>query len=99
MVREVTLSATRYQINTDHSFNRPHIRPGGVQTDLRTTGLTPDQVEEAIVRDLDVFWRGGGTVPSVGHVERSVTVGGYAISYRAFQLGPHVVAISTYFMQ
>jgi hypothetical protein len=99
MVREATLSATHYQINTDHSFNRPHIGPGGVQTDLRTTGLTPDQVEEAIVRDLDAFWRGGGTVPSAGHVERSVTVRGYAISYRAFQLCPHVFAIGTYFMQ
>jgi hypothetical protein len=99
MVREVTLRGTRYQINTDHSFNRPHIAPSGVQTDLRTTGLTPDLVEEAIVRDLDVFWREGGTVPSAGHVERSVTVGGYTISYRAFQFGPQVIAIGTYFMQ
>lgn len=74
-------------------------------TDLRTTGLTADAIEREIIRDLTAFRAGGGVVAQprmpgfTGPTERTLTVGGHSISYRAVQTAPDQLGIGTYFLR
>lgn len=96
--RDWDSNGTTYQINTGHGFNRAH-RTG---TDLRSANLTPDQVEQAIIADLEKFRSGGGALPQVGRnvgtAERTIDVDGKSITYNAVQIGPDRVGVSTYWL-
>ncbi|MFU8874456.1 DNRLRE domain-containing protein [Micromonospora sp. SL4-19] len=96
--REWESNGTTYQINTGHGFNRAH-RTG---TDLRSTNLTPDQVEQAIIADIEKFKSGGGALPQVGRdvgtAERTIDVNGQSITYNAVQVGADRVGVSTYWL-
>ncbi|WP_127508968.1 DNRLRE domain-containing protein [Actinoplanes solisilvae] len=89
-----------YNINTGHGFNRAH----GGGTDLRTTGLTPDEVEKAIIADIEKFKGGGGKLadPADGtgvfKTERTIDVNGNSITYRANQTTPDTVNVATYWL-
>ncbi|MCG5434585.1 hypothetical protein [Micromonospora foliorum] len=96
--RDWESNGTTYQINTENGFNRPH-RTG---TDLRSANLTPDQVEQAIIADIEKFKSGGGALPQVGRnvgtEERVIDVDGKSITYNAVQIGPDRVGVSTYWL-
>ncbi|MET7671457.1 RHS repeat-associated core domain-containing protein, partial [Micromonospora luteifusca] len=96
--RDWESNGTTYQFNTGHGFNRPH-RTG---TDLRSANLTPDQVEQAIIADIEKFKSGGGALPQVGRnvgtAERAIDVDGKSITYNAVQIGPDRVGVSTYWL-
>ncbi len=105
LVRTTQSNGVTYQFKTGHAFNRPHTGPGGVVTDLRKTGLTPDEIETAIGNDLEAYSAAGGKIPVpktpgfLGPLERTITVGAYQISYRAIELGKAFRGIGTYFLQ
>ncbi|WP_250009045.1 polymorphic toxin-type HINT domain-containing protein [Actinoplanes sp. M2I2] len=100
--RSAKVGDDQWHFNTGHGFNRVHTGPGGVKNDLRTTTLTPDQVEAAIVKDVYGFKAGGGAVPRVGSdgfsgpLERYVDVGGGNIGYRVSQTPDGAFRVGTY---
>jgi hypothetical protein len=75
-----------------------------VQTDLRTTTLTPDEIEQGIVSDSHGYMRGGGNVLRAGTpgfsgpLERRITVGGYRIGYRVAQTLDGAYRVGTYWL-
>ncbi|MCU0492728.1 MAG: hypothetical protein MUD01_14140 [Chloroflexaceae bacterium] len=97
--RTTTVDGTTFQFNTGHAYNRPHTGPGGVVTDLRTSGLTPDDIEPAIINDIDAFRSAGNTLPTAGSgvVTRSVNINGVNVEYRVSQLPDGRVSITTYY--
>jgi hypothetical protein len=100
--RAITDSGQGFQFNTGHGFYRAHTGPGGIVTDLRTTNLTPDQIEGAIANDILMYKGGGGIIPQAGnsgYLQRSVTAGGLTVEYRAVELSNGTVAVGTYFLK
>ena len=102
LIRTATKGARTYEFKTGHGYYRPHKGPSGL-TDLRSTSLTPNQIEEAIMSDLEAFQSGGGTVPSTGPgftgpLNRTIQVGGYSIGYRAVQTSAGKIGIGTYWL-
>ncbi|WP_277347725.1 RHS repeat-associated core domain-containing protein, partial [Streptomyces barkulensis] len=92
-----------WHFNTGHGYDRAHTGPGGVQNDLRTTGLKPDQIEQAIVSDVYRFMEGGGTVPTPGPgfsgpLERTVQIDGHAVGYRVIHRPDGAYQLSTYWL-
>jgi hypothetical protein len=91
---------TTYRFNTGHGFNRPH----SSGTDLRSTNLTPDAVENAIMDHLNAFRASGGTLPTVsgGAVPQPyigrIGVGGHTIGFSAVQAPGGMVSIGTYYL-
>ncbi|WP_055556731.1 putative T7SS-secreted protein [Streptomyces sp. NBRC 110028] len=91
-----------WQFNTGHGYDRPHQGPNGVN-DLRTTGLTPDQIEQGIVNSVYDHMKNGGTVPRVGPgftgpMDGSVKIGGHDIGYRVSQTPDSVYRVATYWL-
>jgi RHS repeat-associated protein len=84
-----------FQINRGHSFNRPHKGPNGT-TDLRTTGLSPSTIEDAIMDFINKILDDGGTTSTTQ--EMTVTVDGFQIGFRATDLGNRI-GIGTYFLR
>jgi hypothetical protein len=91
---------TTYRFNTGHGFNRAH-KSG---TDLRNTNLTPDDVENAIMAELDAFRASGGTLPTVsgGAVPQPYIgragLGGQTIEFSAVQTSGGMVSVGTYYL-
>jgi Flp pilus assembly pilin Flp len=103
-VRTTEVGGTRFQINTGHAFDREHRGPGGKVTDLRTTGLSPDQIESAIIADANGYRAGGRRFANPGPgfsgpTERTVVVDGHSITYRAVETAPGHVGIGTYYLR
>ncbi|MER6304309.1 polymorphic toxin-type HINT domain-containing protein, partial [Kitasatospora sp. NPDC001539] len=102
--RSATVGNDQWQFNTGHGFDRAHTGPGGVTNDLRTTGLTPDEIEQGIVSDAYSHMANGGAVPRVGSpgfsgpLERQVRVGGFNIGYRVSQTPDNVYRVATYWL-
>jgi len=96
---EVSIDGGTVRINTGHGFNRPHVGPGGVTTDLRLTGLARDDIERTIIQDFPNAIH-TGAAPTVTGIPsfRQVTVGGHAIEYSMFKIGPGQYGISTYYL-
>jgi RHS repeat-associated protein len=90
---------TTYRFNTGHGFFRGHTGPGGVVKDFRNTPLAVDDIENAIVNELDQFRASGGSLPAsgAGHYQGTTSVGGYGVGFRAVQLPNGVVSVGTYF--
>ena len=97
--RSAEIDGEKWQFNTGHAFNRAHKGPNG-ESDLRTTTLTPDQIETSIARDTKAFEEGGGVVPRsgtpAGKANRYVDVNGTKIGYRLSQTPDGVYRVPTY---
>ena len=87
-------------ISSGHGYNRPHTGPGGVVTDIRTTGLSIDDVEIALVKDLSNAIK-TSSGPALGNVPalRQVTIGGHTIEYRVVQFNTGQYGIGTYYLK
>ncbi|MFB9431889.1 hypothetical protein, partial [Streptoalloteichus tenebrarius] len=94
--RSATYKDTTYRFNSDHSYNRRH-----ASGDLRDTGLTMDQIEMEIMKDLHKFRTEGGTIPRGGEkasaLDRTTVISGHAVGYHTVQLPNGSIMISTYF--
>ncbi|WP_405110628.1 HINT domain-containing protein [Micromonospora sp. NBC_01405] len=53
--RSAEINGEKWHFNTGHGFNRAHHGPDGTMNDLRTTTLTPDQVEGAIAGHVNAY--------------------------------------------
>lgn len=102
LVRYVGSSGIRFQFKTGHSFYRQHKTPAGDYTDLRTTALTPDEIETEIVVDIHLFLDSGRTLPVLNRsfrqpMQKEIVVKGHQIVYRAVELPDGSISIGTYF--
>lgn len=71
-------------------------------TDLRLSGLTVDEVESAIVSDIETCLSSGVTFPApaaglTAAAERAVSVAGKTVTYRAVASPGGTIYVSTYF--
>ncbi|WP_268958001.1 toxin glutamine deamidase domain-containing protein [Salinispora arenicola] len=97
--RSAEIDGEQWHFNTGHGFNRAHHGPGGTMNDLRTTTLTPDQVEGAIAGHVNAYRSGGGVIPRAGVGDPHqgfVSVGGANIGYRVAQTPDGAFRVSTY---
>ena len=102
LVHYTESSGIRFQFKTGHSFYRAHLMPEGGKTDLRTTGLTPDQVEGEIVADILIFLDSGGELPVLGKgfrmpLQREIIVERHRLAYRVVELMDGTISVGTYF--
>ncbi len=94
---------TKYRFNTGHGYNRPHESPGSISKSFSGTGLTADEIETAIMQQLESFRASGGTLPVPGTpgfnapFQGSVTLGAQQVGFRAVLLNTGEIAVSTYF--
>ncbi|MFJ8019008.1 hypothetical protein [Streptomyces sp. NPDC096311] len=70
---------------------------------MRTTGLSPDQIEQGIVNSVYDHMMNGGTMPRVGPgftgpMDGSVKIGGHDIGYRVSQTPDSVYRLATYWL-
>ena len=102
--RSAAVGDDQWHFNTGHGFNREHTGPGGVRNDLRTTGLTPDEIEQRIVEDVYDHLEKGGSVPQAGTpgftgpLNRSVQVGDFSIGYRVILRPDGDYQLATYWL-
>ena len=103
LIRNATTSGKSVQIKSGHGYNRPHTGPGGVTKDLRQSGLSMDDIENAILDDIDLLVAGGTNIPSPGTagfkgpLDRTVTVSGEQIGYRVVERPDGTISVGTYF--
>ena len=102
LIRTTTTSGRTVQIKTGHGYHRSHTTPGGKVTDLRLSGLTPDEIEMAIVSDIDAHLQGGGGFPKPGSgfkgpAIRSIAVKGVNIEFRVVESPGGVIDVATYY--
>lgn len=86
--RTAVVSGTSIQINSGHGYNRVH-RTG----DVKSTGLSMDQVDDAIMND--VVLRQG--IITNAPAQMSITVGGHRIGYDVMKLPNGRISVSTYY--
>jgi hypothetical protein len=102
--RSATVGDDQWQFNTGHAFDRVHTGPDGIKNDLKTTTLSPDEVEQGIVNDVYGYVKGGGSVPRAGTpgfsgpLNRQIEVGGFKIGYRVVLTPSNVYAVGTYWL-
>ncbi|MFE4251643.1 putative T7SS-secreted protein [Streptomyces sp. NPDC056910] len=101
--RSAQVGDDSWQFNTGHGYDRAHTGANGVPNDLRTTGLSPDKIEQGIVNSVYDHMKNGGTVPRVrpgftGPMEGSVKVDGHDIGYRVSQTPDSVYRVATYWL-
>ena len=88
------------KISSGHGYNRPHTGPGGVVKDLRTTGLSMDDIETALLKDLsNAIKNSAGPAVGKGPSVRQITLGGHTIEYRVVQFGTGQYGIGTYYLK
>ena len=101
LIRTTTTSGRTVQIKPGHGYHRSHTTPGGKVTDLRLSGLTPDEIEMAIVSDIDAHLQGGGfPKPGSGFkgpAIRSIAVKGVNIEFRVVESPGGVIDVATYY--
>lgn len=103
LIRNAIVEGITFQFNTGHGFYRPHTDANGIVTDLRTTNLTPDDIETEISYDVLAFLASGGSLPQpgsgfAGPLQRTVTINNYQIAYRTVQVNSTTICVSTYFL-
>ncbi|WP_028648562.1 polymorphic toxin-type HINT domain-containing protein [Nocardiopsis sp. CNT312] len=101
--RTAQVGDDQWHFNTGHGYDRPHTGPGGVQTDLRTTDLTPDQIEHRIVNDVYDHIDNGGAIPQPGTQsfrprQGTVQIDGHSIGYRVILRPDGAYQLSTYWL-
>ena len=102
LIRTTTTSGRTVQLKTGHGYYRPHTGPSGKVTDLQLSGLTPDEVDTAIVSDIDIHLQGGGGFPKpgpgfTGPAVRSITVKGVNIEFRVVESPGGIIDVPTYY--
>ena len=95
---DTVINGCGVKINSGHGFNRPHTGPNGVVKDIRSTGLSMDQVEDALLKDLSSLLHSGNTSGVGQMMTRQVSVNGHTIEYRVMEYAPGQYAISTYYL-
>ncbi|WP_224361133.1 SitA5 family polymorphic toxin [Hyalangium versicolor] len=99
----VSPGGNKYRFNTGHGYNRPHESPGGLSKSFAGTGLTADEIETAIMRQLESFRAGGGSLPVAGTpgfkgpFQDSIRMGAHQVGFRAVMLNTGEIVVSTYF--
>ncbi|MDX3180181.1 DUF6531 domain-containing protein [Streptomyces sp. ME02-7008A-1] len=101
--RSATVGDDEWQFNTGHGFDRAHAGANGVPNDLRTTGLTPDQIEQGIVDSVYAHIENGGVIPRVGPgftgpLDGAMKMDGHSIGYRVSQTPDNVYRVATYWL-
>ncbi|MFD3654105.1 putative T7SS-secreted protein [Streptomyces sp. NPDC058620] len=101
--RSATVGNDEWQFNTGHGFDRAHAGANGVPNDLRTTGLTPDQIEQGIVDSVYGHIENGGTIPRVGPgftgpLDGEMKIDGHSIGFRVSQTPDNVYRVATYWL-
>jgi hypothetical protein len=81
LIRSTNVLGRIIQLKTGHGYYRPHKLPTGQITDLRTSGLTPDQIETAFK----------------GPLSRTVAVSNILVTYRAVESAGGVINVPTYY--
>ena len=102
LIRTTTTSGRTIQLKTGHAYYRPHTSPGGKVTDLQLSGRTPDEIETAIVNDIDSYLQTGGAFPKpglgfTGPAIWSITVRGVNIEYRVVESPGGLIDVPTYY--
>jgi hypothetical protein len=102
LIRTTAASGRTIQIKSGHGYYRSHTSPSGKVTDLRKSGLTPDEIEAAIVGDIDSHLQGGGGFPKpgpgfTGPAIRSINVKSVNIEFRAVESPGGVIDVPTYY--
>lgn len=82
----------KIQINSGHGYQREHPVAGG----LEEIG-TMNQIESAIVLDVNSAVNSGLELPSTGSIERIVTVNNNQVGYRLMQTQDGLYRVSTYY--
>ncbi len=95
---ETIINGCGVKINSGHGYNRPHTGPSGVVKDIRTTGLSMDQVENALLQDLSSLLNSNKGAGVGQMMTRQVVINGHTVEYRAMQYAPGQYAISTYYL-
>jgi hypothetical protein len=96
LVRTTRVGGQKVRLSSGHGYNRAH-RSG----DLRGSGLSMDDIDNAIVDDVILFRKGNGLIPNVTssgarHIDRAINVNGTNVGYRLNQLADGTLNISTY---
>ncbi|AKB32382.1 hypothetical protein MSSIH_1692 [Methanosarcina siciliae HI350] len=82
------------QINTGHGYNRVHETGGALQ------GIgSVNEIESAIVLDIDSAVNAGIEIPNVGAIERIVTVNNHQVGYHLIQTQDGIYRVSTYYQK
>ena len=91
LIRESAVNGRSVVINSGHGFHQPHHGFHG-------TGLTMDQAEGGILRDISAYLRSGGAFPLAGsgHLDRTIMVDVHSITYRVVQLLSGEIRVSAY---
>jgi hypothetical protein len=102
LIRMTTVAGRPLQIKTGHSYFRPHLTAAGIVRDLRSSGLTLDQVETAIAWDLETKLTAGVVLPApgpgfTGPLFGSVVLAGITIEYRVVELAGGTIHVGTYY--
>jgi len=102
LIRTTTTSGRTVQLKTGHAYYRPHTSPSGKVTDLQQSGLTPDEIEMAIVSDIDAYLQSGGGFPKPGQgftgpAIRSIQVKGVIIEFRVVESPGGIIDVPTYY--
>ncbi|WP_233583526.1 hypothetical protein [Corallococcus sp. CA053C] len=93
----------RYRFNTGHGYNRPHEAPGSTPKSFQGTGLTIEEIETAIMQQMESLRASGSVLPVPGTpgfngpFQGSVTVGTQSVGFKAVQLNTGEIVVSTYF--
>jgi hypothetical protein len=100
LIRSTVVAGRTLRINTGHGYYQPHSNSAGAVTDLRASGLTPDQIETAIALDVQACLSAGVAFPLrgpgfLGPLLRSVTVGGIMLAYRVVELAGGTLHVGT----
>jgi hypothetical protein len=95
LVRTTRVGGTKVRINSGHGYDRAHSTG-----DFRNTGLSMDDIDNAVVDDIIRFRDAGGVVPSVSnavpYADRMISINGLNIGYRFNQLLDGTINITTY---
>jgi hypothetical protein len=102
LIRSTSVLGRTVRIKTGHGYHRPHKLQSGQITDLRTSGLTPDQIESPIVQDIEAYLLSGGTIPKVGPafkgpLARTVGISNIQVSYRTVESPGGIIDVPTYY--
>jgi hypothetical protein len=87
----------KVEMNTGHGFHREH-RSGGVATDLRTTNLTSQAIEQRILGDLEANLPAvRAATPGAPMYTGRVVLDGHTIEYRAVNVDG-TLRVSSYYL-
>ncbi|KKG27598.1 MULTISPECIES: hypothetical protein [unclassified Methanosarcina] len=90
--RTLGYEGKKIQINSGHGYTREHPASGS----LEEVG-TMNEIESAIVLDVNSAVNSGLELPNMGYIERVVTVNNNQVGYRLMQTQDGVYRVGTYY--